>query len=192
MFLFRSFEVKEHGVKEREETFSRERGLLFVVRGANGFPLACVYCRDDLHKAGWSSDEARRIAAGIARLPELLGFRIGFYPHSSGTRWRVARPYHVALEDSYVRRHWDEIDLTCRLMEFPSRRPASASSTTACGESASLQLSCTPSYSALRRFRFSRTARYSTDETHQGFRRIPGAKQRLAVNKQAQLPQSGQ
>lgn len=98
----------------------------FVVRDANGFPLACIYCRDDLHRAGWSfahgrltSDEARRIAVGIARLPELLGFRVGFYPRGGGTKWRTARPYHVALEDSYVRRHWDEIDLTCRLNGIP-------------------------------------------------------------------------
>jgi len=98
----------------------------FVVRDANGFPLACVYCRDDLHKAGWSfahgrltSDEARRIAAGIARLPELLGFRVGFYPRGGGYKWKAAKPYHVALEDSYIRRHWDEIDATCRLNRIP-------------------------------------------------------------------------
>jgi hypothetical protein len=91
----------------------------FVVRDANGFPLACVYCRD---KAGGSfaasrltSDEARRITAAIARLPELLGF----HPRGSGCRWKAAKPYHVALEDSYVRRHWDEIDLTCRLNGIP-------------------------------------------------------------------------
>jgi hypothetical protein len=98
----------------------------FVVRDANGYPLACVYCRDDLHKAGWSfatsrltSDEARRIAAGIARLPELLGFRIGFESRGGGHRWKPAKPYHVALEDSYIRRHWDEIELTCRLNRIP-------------------------------------------------------------------------
>jgi hypothetical protein len=84
----------------------------FVVRDANGFPLACVCCRDDLHRAGWSfaasrlsSNEASRIAAGIARLPELLGFRTGFHPRGSGYRWKATKPYHVALEDSYVRRH---------------------------------------------------------------------------------------
>jgi hypothetical protein len=50
---------------------------VYDVRDANGVRLASVYCRDDLQK--WSfghnhltSDETRRIAAAIARLPELL------------------------------------------------------------------------------------------------------------------------
>ena len=60
----------------------------FEVRDAKGFKLASVHCRDDLQK--WSfghshltSDEARRIATAIARLPELLMQRRGF--HSRGS-----------------------------------------------------------------------------------------------------------
>jgi hypothetical protein len=60
----------------------------FEVLDANGFRLASVRCHDDLQK--WSfghshltSDEARRIAAAITRLPEFLMPRRGFYP-----RWR--------------------------------------------------------------------------------------------------------
>jgi hypothetical protein len=55
----------------------------YEIRDANGSRLATVHCRDDLQK--WSfghrhltSDEARRIANAIARLPELLMQRRGF------------------------------------------------------------------------------------------------------------------
>jgi hypothetical protein len=47
----------------------------FCVVDAAGQRLACVYARDDLvayQAKGLTWDEARRIAAGIARLPELL------------------------------------------------------------------------------------------------------------------------
>ena len=169
------------------------------MRGANGFPLACVYCRDDLHKAGWSfahgrltSDETRRIVAGIARLPELLGFRIGFYPHSSGTMWRVARPYHVALEDSYVRRHWDEIDLTCRLMEFPrgdrrahpAQRPAVRLQVRS--SAARDHVLHYDDFVFPERRDIPRMKRIKDFDEYQGRSNGP------AMNKQAQLPQSGQ
>ena len=49
----------------------------FKVTDANGLRLAYVYARDDLAERTqgneWlTTDEARRIAAGIARLPELM------------------------------------------------------------------------------------------------------------------------
>ena len=44
--------------------------------------VAFIYSRDDLHQQKWgnynkhlTSDEARRVAATIARIPELLGKR---------------------------------------------------------------------------------------------------------------------
>jgi hypothetical protein len=96
----------------------------YEVRDANGLRLALVYFRDDLQK--WSfghshlnSDEARRIAKAIARLPEFLMQRRGFYQRGSGGRWKPTRPYHVALEDSYIRAHWDEIDALCKLNAIP-------------------------------------------------------------------------
>ena len=36
-----------------------------------------------------------------------------------GPRWRADRPYHVALQDTYIRAHWGEIDALCRLNSLP-------------------------------------------------------------------------
>jgi hypothetical protein len=93
----------------------------YEIRDANGFRLASVHSRDDLEK--WSfghshltSDEARRSAKAIARLPEFPMHRRGFYARGGGhDRWKANRPYRVALEDSYIRAHWDEINALCKL-----------------------------------------------------------------------------
>jgi len=45
--------------------------------------------------------------------------RQGFYPRGGGPRWRADRPYHVALEDRYIREHWDEIYALCKLNSLP-------------------------------------------------------------------------
>jgi hypothetical protein len=49
------------------------------VQDANGVSVAFIYGRDDLHHQRWgdynkhpTSDKARRVAATIARIPELL------------------------------------------------------------------------------------------------------------------------
>lgn len=51
----------------------------YRVTDATGVTLAYLYCRDDPQSARVSQvlerDEARRIAKGIARLPELLALR---------------------------------------------------------------------------------------------------------------------
>jgi hypothetical protein len=53
-------------------------------------------------------------------LPELLMQRRGFYSRGGGhDRWKSSRPYHVALEDSYIRTHWEEINALCRLNSIP-------------------------------------------------------------------------
>lgn len=97
----------------------------FVVKDANGLSIATVYCRDDLQN--WSygqshltSDEARRIAKAITRIPEFMMQRRGFYARGGGhPRWRPERPYHVALEDSYIRKNWDFINAMCKLNGIP-------------------------------------------------------------------------
>jgi len=46
--------------------------------------------------------------------------RHGFYSRGGGhDRWKPSRPYHVALEDSYIRAHWDEINVLCKLNGIP-------------------------------------------------------------------------
>lgn len=100
----------------------------YVVKDANGVTLACAYSRDDYHKNGWSfahqhltSDEARRIAKGIARLPEFMKAEPAF-PAREVTRigrWRSSHPYHVALQEAYVQENYDEIAACCRYNRVP-------------------------------------------------------------------------
>ena len=85
-------------------TLVRENSECYVVKDANGVTLAWLYCRDDAQRYSFgvgklSSDEARRIGKAIARIPEFMMPRQGFYPRGGGPRWRADRPYHVALED---------------------------------------------------------------------------------------------
>jgi hypothetical protein len=99
----------------------------FVVKDANGFPLVHIYSREDIHAAGWSfaskhltADEARRIAKGVARLPEFLMHHPGFYSRDGGDRrWKRSHPYHVALPDMYVRENWDGINAICARNDIP-------------------------------------------------------------------------
>jgi hypothetical protein len=97
----------------------------FVITDAKGVPLAYVPCRDDLEGIGFAhnhltSDEARRIANGIAWLPELMMQRKDFHQRGSGQyRWRSARPYHVALGDGYIRANWGFIEAVCKMNSIP-------------------------------------------------------------------------
>jgi hypothetical protein len=105
-------------------TLVRENSECYLVKDANGVTLAWLYCRDDAQRYSFgvsklSSDEARRIGKAIARIPEFMMQRQGFYSRGGGLRWRADRPYHVALEDRYIREHWDEIDALCRLNSLP-------------------------------------------------------------------------
>lgn len=44
---------------------------------------------------------------------------LGFEGRGGGDRWKATKPYHVALEDSYIRRNWDEITGLCQLNGLP-------------------------------------------------------------------------
>lgn len=45
--------------------------------------------------------------------------RHGFYPRGGGPRWKPGRPYHVALEDTYIRTNWGTIEALCKLNGIP-------------------------------------------------------------------------
>jgi hypothetical protein len=97
----------------------------YEIRDASGLRLASVHCRDDLQQ--WSfghdrltSDEARRIANAIARIPEFMKPRVGFCSRQGGDkRWKPSRPYNVALRDWYVRENWDRINALCAYNGIP-------------------------------------------------------------------------
>jgi hypothetical protein len=102
----------------------RENSECYVAKDANGVTLAWFYCREDTQRYSFgvgkvSSDHARRIGKAIARIPEFMMPCQGFYPRGGGLRWRGDRPYHVALEDHYIREQWDEIDALCRFNSLP-------------------------------------------------------------------------
>jgi hypothetical protein len=80
------------------------------VQDASGVTVAWLFCRDDTRRysvgaSKLTSEEARRIGKAIARIPEFMMQRQGFHPRGGGPRFRADRPYHVALEDTYVRAH---------------------------------------------------------------------------------------
>ena len=52
---------------------------------------------------------------GVLRPYSSFG-RLFFWPPQLAA---FCRPYHVALEDSYVRAHWDEINALCKLNSIP-------------------------------------------------------------------------
>jgi hypothetical protein len=57
-------------------TVEEYRGISYVVRDANDFPVAYVYFESEPGRRApanlMTRDEARKIAGGIAKLPELL------------------------------------------------------------------------------------------------------------------------
>lgn len=97
----------------------------FVVVDANGVKLAYIWFNDEIQ--GWSigashltSSEARQIANGIARLPEfMMPFREFVATPNPDKRWKRDKPYNVAVENSYVQGHWDEMTALCQFNEVP-------------------------------------------------------------------------
>jgi hypothetical protein len=78
-----------------------------------------VTTRNSVGASKLTAEEARRIGKAISRIPEFLSQRQGFYPRGGGPRWRADRPYHVVLEDMYIREHWDEIYRLCQVNSLP-------------------------------------------------------------------------
>jgi hypothetical protein len=105
-------------------TLIRENSECYTVQDANGVTVAWLYCRDDSQRYSFgasklTSEEARRIGKAISRIPEFMTQRQSFHPRGGGPRWRADRPYHVALEDTYVRARWGEINALCKLNSLP-------------------------------------------------------------------------
>lgn len=93
--------------------------------------LAHIYCRDDLHSARWgnylenlTSDEARRIAKAIARIPEFLHAETALpeFMRSENPHWSKSHPYHVALAETYVQENYDLIAECCAYNNVPFER----------------------------------------------------------------------
>ena len=104
----------------------------YDVRDANGVRLAAVYCRDDLKKddlkkyasgrQDLTSDEARRIAVAIARIPEFLKTFPGFASRrveTCGKYWKASHPYQVALDETYLSENYDDIVAGCYYNGIP-------------------------------------------------------------------------
>jgi hypothetical protein len=103
----------------------RQNSECYVVRDANGVTVAWLFCRDDSQRysvgaSKLTSEEARRIGKAISRIPEFMMQRRGFYPRGGGPRWRPDRPYHVALEDSYIRAPTFYIDHATKRARTPT------------------------------------------------------------------------
>ncbi len=105
-------------------TLVRENSERYTVQDANGVTVAWLFCRDgsarySMGASTLTAEEARRIGKAIARIPELLMPRKGFHPRGGGPRWRADRPYHVAIEDNFLRENWFEIDALCKVNSLP-------------------------------------------------------------------------
>src|SRR6476660_8070417 len=84
-------------------TLIRENSECYTVQDASGVTVAWLYCRDD----------SRVTARQQAHIGRSAPDRKGHQPNAPGllsARLRADRPYHVAVQDTYARAHWDEVD----------------------------------------------------------------------------------
>jgi hypothetical protein len=77
--------------------------------------------------------------------PRVHDAAAGLYSRGPGDyRWKAAWPFHVALEDSYIRANYDTISELCKLNGIPSTLPASRYAVTGRGACRSSGSSSTP------------------------------------------------
>jgi hypothetical protein len=72
-------------------TVEEHRGISYIVRDANRFALAYIYFESEPGRRAaanlMTKDEARKIAAGIAKLPELLKNADAIIPRREADGW---------------------------------------------------------------------------------------------------------
>lgn len=118
---------KRDGMKSVREcvcTYDLDMSTLIWTRGKN-FPLAMLASRMKCPRCGsrdvallFHTPKEPATALMESRADRNPGWK-GFESRGGGERWKASKPYHVALEDSYVRRNWDEIDGLCKLNGIP-------------------------------------------------------------------------
>jgi hypothetical protein len=123
----------------------------FIVRDANGIPLAVVHYWDGLGQWTFASkhlteDEARRIARAMTRLPEFLMQRHGFYPRGGGDRWKPADPTMSGLRTATFARIGARSMRSASSTASRSTRRARRFATAACGTFTNLLGSLTRFY----------------------------------------------
>jgi hypothetical protein len=118
---------KRDGMKSIREcicTYDLDMSTLIWTRGKN-FPLDLLASRLKCPRCGSSSisllfhTPKEPVTAIMEHHPPRNPRWLGFESRGSGDRWKATKPYHVALEDSYIRRNWDEINGLCKLNGIP-------------------------------------------------------------------------
>jgi hypothetical protein len=111
-------------IRECQCTYDLDMSTLIWTRGKN-FPIALLASRLKCPRCGSRSvsllfhTPKEPVRAAVEHHPQRNPEWKGFESRAGGTRWKASKPFHVALEDSYVRANWDEIDGVCRFNGIP-------------------------------------------------------------------------
>lgn len=118
---------KRDGMKSVREcvcTYDLDMSTLLWTRGKT-FPLALLASRLKCPHCGSRSvsllfhTPKNPAEARVEHQPPRNREWKGFESRAGGARWKASKPFHVALEDHYIRKNWDEIDVLCRLNGIP-------------------------------------------------------------------------